>query len=121
MKIDNADKRSATDFDSLIGRRIKAARALANVTGADLCNDVQISAYQLHKYESGKNRVPASRLYQISKALGVDVTFFFCDEKQIIDEHDTGDVRLVQSIYDVVKNPKLKRKLHKLIDDLMGD
>ncbi len=32
---------------------------------------------QIQKYESGTNRVGASNLFKISKALGVDVSFFF--------------------------------------------
>lgn len=30
-----------------------------------------------HKYEPGKNRISASHLYELGKALGVPVTFFF--------------------------------------------
>ena len=30
----------------------------------------------LHKYELAKNRISASRLYELSKVLGVPVTFF---------------------------------------------
>ena len=32
---------------------------------------------QVHKYEQGKNRISAGRLYEFGKALGVPITFFF--------------------------------------------
>ena len=32
---------------------------------------------QVYKYEQGKSRIGAGRLYEFAKALGVPVTFFF--------------------------------------------
>ena len=34
---------------------------------------------QAHKYETGINRISAGRLYQIARALGVDISYFFED------------------------------------------
>jgi hypothetical protein len=38
---------------------------------------IEVSCQQLHKYETGTNRIGASRLQQISRVLQVPVTFFF--------------------------------------------
>jgi transcriptional regulator with XRE-family HTH domain len=38
-----------------------------------------VTFQQIQKYERGSNRVSASRLYDISKVLGVPVAFFFED------------------------------------------
>lgn len=38
---------------------------------------IGVTFQQIQKYESGTNRVGASNLFKISKALGVDVSFFF--------------------------------------------
>jgi transcriptional regulator with XRE-family HTH domain len=38
----------------------------------------ELAAYQqLYKYEQAKNRISASRLYELSEVLDVPVTFFF--------------------------------------------
>ncbi|AEO50143.1 XRE family transcriptional regulator [Rhodospirillum rubrum F11] len=44
-----------------------------------LANAVGVTFQQIQKYERGSNRVSASRLYDISKVLGVPVAFFFED------------------------------------------
>ena len=36
-----------------------------------------IAYQQLSKYEKGKNRISAGRLYELAKVLGVPITFFF--------------------------------------------
>ncbi len=38
---------------------------------------VGVTFQQVQKYESGTNRVGASNLFRIARALGVDVTYFF--------------------------------------------
>ena len=43
----------------------------------ELAAALGIMFQQLYKYEKAKNRISASRLYEMSKALGVPVTFFF--------------------------------------------
>jgi len=36
-----------------------------------------IAYQQMYKYEQAKNRISANRLYELSKALDVPITFFF--------------------------------------------
>jgi transcriptional regulator with XRE-family HTH domain len=38
---------------------------------------VGVTFQQLQKYETGKNRLSASRLYRLASVLGVDVSAFF--------------------------------------------
>jgi len=47
------------------------------MTQQQLGEAVGIKFQQIQKYETGMNRVSASRLYEISKALDVPVAFFF--------------------------------------------
>ena len=51
-------------------------RAL-RLSQTDLGKEIGVSFPQLQKYENGKNRVGASRLAAIAKALGVPVGYFF--------------------------------------------
>ena len=47
------------------------------MTQQQLADKVGIKFQQIQKYETGANRVSASRLWDIAGALGVPVSFFF--------------------------------------------
>ncbi len=47
------------------------------MTQQELGDNVGIKFQQIQKYETGANRVSASRLWDIAEALEVPVTFFF--------------------------------------------
>ena len=63
--------------DVHVGKRIRQRRWFAGLTQHQLAEAVGIKFQQIQKYESGSNRVSASRLWDIADALGVPVTFFF--------------------------------------------
>jgi transcriptional regulator with XRE-family HTH domain len=50
---------------------------MVGMTQQQLAEKVGIKFQQIQKYETGMNRVSASRLWDISFALGVPVAFFF--------------------------------------------
>ncbi len=47
------------------------------MTQQQLADKVGIKFQQIQKYETGMNRVSASRLWDIADALGVQIAFFF--------------------------------------------
>lgn len=63
--------------DVHVGKRIRQRRWLAGMTQQRLAELVGIKFQQIQKYETGANRVSASRLWDIADALDVDVSFFF--------------------------------------------
>lgn len=63
--------------DVHVGQRIRRRRWMVGMTQQQLGESVGIKFQQIQKYETGMNRVSASRLYEISKALDVPVAFFF--------------------------------------------
>ena len=76
-KASNNRTRSATAVDTHIGQKIRARRNLLGLTQTDLGDAAGITFQQIQKYERGANRVGASRLQQISEALGVTPFYFF--------------------------------------------
>ncbi|MDU8910474.1 helix-turn-helix transcriptional regulator [Aestuariicoccus sp. MJ-SS9] len=64
-------------IDALVGRRIKQRRQALRMTQSDLAEQIDVRFQQIQKYESGQNRVAASRLWLIARVLEVPVTFFF--------------------------------------------
>jgi transcriptional regulator with XRE-family HTH domain len=63
--------------DAHVGKRIRHRRWMVGMTQQQLADKVGIKFQQIQKYETGMNRVSASRLWDIAEALGVQISFFF--------------------------------------------
>lgn len=63
--------------DVHVGKRVRHRRWMVGMTQQQLGEAVGIKFQQIQKYETGMNRVSASRLWDIAKAMDVDVRFFF--------------------------------------------
>lgn len=63
--------------DSHVGKKIRQRRWLLDMTQQQLAEAVGIKFQQIQKYETGANRVSASRLWDISEVLGIPVAAFF--------------------------------------------
>ena len=63
--------------DAHVGKRIRHRRWLIGMTQQQLAEQVGIKFQQIQKYETGANRVSASRLWDIAEALDISVSFFF--------------------------------------------
>ena len=67
----------AHPVDIHVGKRIRHRRWLVGLTQKQLAEKVGIKFQQIQKYETGANRVSASRLWDISETLDVSISFFF--------------------------------------------
>ncbi|MFV2035120.1 MAG: helix-turn-helix domain-containing protein [Halocynthiibacter sp.] len=63
--------------DVHVGKRVRHRRWMVGVTQQQLAEKVGIKFQQIQKYETGMNRVSASRLWDISEVLSVPVSYFF--------------------------------------------
>ena len=63
--------------DIHVGRKIREARVLKDLSQTALATKVGITFQQLQKYENAHNRVSCSRLYAIAQVLEVPVQAFF--------------------------------------------
>lgn len=63
--------------DVHVGKRVRHRRWMVGMTQQQLAERVGIKFQQIQKYETGMNRISASRLWDISEALDVQVGFFF--------------------------------------------
>ena len=64
-------------IDRHVGTRVRARRVGLRVSQTRLGKAIGVTFQQIQKYENGANRIGASNLYKIAKALGVEVTFFY--------------------------------------------
>lgn len=67
----------ATAVDHHLGKKLKTARIVKNMSQDALAKMVNITFQQIQKYEKGLNRMSAARLYQFGHILGVEFNFFF--------------------------------------------
>lgn len=63
--------------DTHVGKRIRHRRWMVGMTQQQLADRVGIKFQQIQKYETGMNRVSASRLFDIANVMDVPVSFFF--------------------------------------------
>lgn len=63
--------------DVHVGRRVRHRRWMVGMTQQQLGDIVGIKFQQIQKYETGMNRISASRLWDIAQALEVSISFFF--------------------------------------------
>lgn len=67
----------ADETDLHVGKRLRRRRRLLGMTQQDLATQVGVRFQQIQKYECGANRITASRLYELAKAMNVSVQYFF--------------------------------------------
>jgi len=74
--------RSASAVDSYIGVRMREQRLALEISQVQLGKKLGVSFQQIQKYESGKNRVSAARLFEICKALNVPLSSMFAARRR---------------------------------------
>ena len=101
--------------DIHVGKRVRQRRWMIGMTQQQLADKVGIKFQQIQKYETGMNRVSASRLWDIAEAMDVPVAFFFdgVESKGAQATGAVGDVladkealELVRSYYAIPENQR---------------
>lgn len=105
--------------DVHVGKRVRHRRWMVGMTQQQLGEAVGIKFQQIQKYETGMNRVSASRLWDIAEAMDVPVNFFFegISEGEDIAEAASASMRgdllgdkealeLVRSYYAIPENQR---------------
>ncbi len=76
----------AHPIDLHVGQRLRQRRCLLGLTQQRLAAAVGIKFQQIQKYESGANRVSASRLWALAQALDTPVSYFFENLPEVRDD-----------------------------------
>ena len=128
-------------IDKHVGKRLRLRRTILGISQDVLGNAVGVTFQQIQKYERGINRVSASRLFEISKALEVPVQYFFggledlvdyvdCPENQMgsfaensvsADEHGkltTRETLELARAYYGIKAPQLRKQVFELVKSI---
>lgn len=120
-------------IDVHIGKRILLRRTLLKMSQQELAKRLGITFQQVQKYETGRNRVSGSRLWDLSKELEVSVDYFFDDmdsadaqqsprmlyvpkqkEEKIVDPMRSEEIITLVRAYYRIPNRKIAKKIYKL-------
>ena len=77
MQVQADVERSPNPVDLHVGARIRMRRKVLGVSQEKLAEELCLTFQQVQKYERGANRVSASKLYEIARALSSPVSYFF--------------------------------------------
>lgn len=138
---DDDDARSSRHpVDVHVGKRIRERRSVLGIPQEKLADNAGVTFQQVQKYESGKNRVSASRLFKFAQFLDVPVNYFFdgLDNRSPVGASDQGQdsfdgqkndnimgnllhdrdvMELVRTFYSL-KDPKLRKELLKFLKQM---
>jgi len=133
MAFDDYDRHP---IDVHVGGRIRMRRKFCEMSQTELAEKIGLTFQQVQKYETGANRVSASKLYQISQTLRVPVTYFFTgysDSEEPTDEATLDSERAVGAFLQTdegiqlaeafprISGMKKRRKLLDLVRSLADD
>jgi len=74
-----ADEKKPHPIDTHVGGRVRLRRTMLGMSQDKLADSLGLTFQQIQKYEKGVNRIGASRVFEISRVLGVPIQFFYDD------------------------------------------
>ncbi|CUH82910.1 helix-turn-helix domain-containing protein [Thalassovita mediterranea] len=109
--------------DIHVGKKLKNLRVLRGQTQTDVAKGLNISFQQVQKYELGRNRISASKLYEIANILNVPPAYFFEGLDQtadaagpVIDE----ETARIAAVFGKIQDDRLKAQIRSFIDAVAG-
>ena len=100
-----SDERSPNQVDQHIGARMRLRRLTMNVSQERLAEMLGLTFHQVQKYEKGVNRVAASRLWDVARALDVPVSYFFEGLDGGFDAQGMAEARGDTPVFDLIASP----------------
>ena len=100
-----ADERSPNQVDQHIGARLRLRRLALNISQEALADMLGVTFQQIQKYEKGANRVAASRLWDVARALDVPVTYFFDGIEGDAGQSGSKERQEDSAVFDLIASP----------------
>jgi transcriptional regulator with XRE-family HTH domain len=124
-------------IDKHVGSRVRMRRMMLGMSQEKLGDALSLTFQQVQKYEKGANRISASRLQHISHILQVPVPFFFEGAPHVPGQTEgnsaapspdyvtdflaTSDGLALTKAFTRIKEPKLRRRIVNLVEEIAGD
>ena len=118
--------------DAFVGARISLRRSALGLSQTALAQQVGISFQQVQKYETGQNRISASRLHRVATVLATSVEAFFPPVETARQPGDDGwealrhitaspDGRAVAAAWPLIEDRELRRAVARIVRALARD
>ena len=133
-QIISASDKQPNPIDIHVGSRLRLRRMMLGLSQEKLGKSLGLTFQQIQKYEKGTNRIGASRLYEMSNILNVNIQFFFDDflreksseavvnhgdgEENIFDFFNSREGLELNRAFSQIKSPKVRRKIIELIKSI---
>ena len=120
------------EVDAYVGARIGLRRSALGLSQSALAQQLGISFQQVQKYETGQNRISASRLHRAATALGTSVETFFPPVETARGMADDGweilrlitttaDGRTVATGFPLIEDRDVRRAVARIVRALARD
>ena len=120
------------EVDAFVGARISLRRSAMGLSQTALAQQIGISFQQVQKYETGQNRISASRLHRVATVLATSVEAFFPPVQTARDTSDAGweslrhitataDGRAVATAFPLIEDRELRKAVARVVRALARD
>ena len=120
------------EIDAFVGGRVSLRRSAMGLSQTSLAQQLGISFQQVQKYETGQNRISASRLHRVATALATSVESFFPPvETAKAGEADdwtglrhvtaTPDGRAMARAFPLIEDREVRRAVARVVQALARD
>ena len=96
------------DFNANLGKKLSFLRQNRKLSQGELGDLLGVRAQQIHKYETGENRLSAERLKDCADLLGVSINYFFIEKLAPFNTEDTELLQLVSEFYSVPSDVRVE-------------
>ncbi len=130
------DDKAPNPVDLHVGGRVRMRRKFLGMSQEGLGEHIDLTFQQVQKYERGSNRISASKLFEIAKALKAPIPYFFegygntdniegfseSESEQFVHSFlmTTEGIELAEAFPRIV-SPKHRRKILDLVRTLAED
>lgn len=119
------------EVDAYVGARIGLRRSALGISQNALAQQLGVSFQQVQKYETGQNRISASRLHRVATALATSVDAFFPPVETARAGEDgwealrfitaTADGRAVAAGFPLIEDRAVRKALARIVQALARD
>ena len=120
-----SDARTTNAVDRRVGQRVRTRRLEIGMSQERLAEILGITFQQVQKYEKGVNRVAASRLFDLSRALDLPIARFFdglaTGKKSDVEDGPIGNVLATPEgvelamLFARIKSRKVRQRVVELV------
>ncbi len=105
------------DFNTSIGKRLMLIRMSSKLSQGDLGKKLGVKAQQIHKYETGENRLSAEAVQKCCEIFGVPVNYFYGNDAAFnVSDLDKTLMMVVSELTDL--DPRVRADILKLVKTL---